>query len=163
MILQVNSFKNPFEEITWLFTRITGQETTTNISCMIIYILYLVVKEHAIFNWGKFISIEISSQLSQYKEKKIFMSSYLVFAIAHCCHFLRLSMCKRNKTSQNFIEFLMRHKASQQPSGIKHYGGTKPPNIFMKFLMILSQFLMILCQFLKTCCLERMLPECLTR
>jgi hypothetical protein len=84
--LQVSSFKNPFREIAWLFTRITGQETTTNISRMILYILYFTVKEHAIFDWGKLISIEISSQLSQYKkEKKLFMSSYLVFAIAHCC------------------------------------------------------------------------------
>jgi hypothetical protein len=26
--LQVNSFKNPFREIAWLFTRVTGQEST---------------------------------------------------------------------------------------------------------------------------------------
>jgi hypothetical protein len=77
--LQVGSFKNPFREIAWIFTRITGQETTTNISQMILYILYFTVKEHAIFDWGKLISIEISSQLAQYKkEKKFFMSSYLV-------------------------------------------------------------------------------------
>jgi hypothetical protein len=85
-ILQVGSFKNPFWEISWLFMRIIGQETTTNISRNILYSLYFTVKEHAIFYWGKFISIEISSQLVQYKkEKKSFMSSYLVFAIAHCC------------------------------------------------------------------------------
>jgi hypothetical protein len=30
--LQVDSFKNPFQEIAWIFTRITGQETKTNIS-----------------------------------------------------------------------------------------------------------------------------------
>jgi hypothetical protein len=62
--LQVGSFKNTFREIAWIFTRITRQETTTNISRMILYILYFVVKENAIFGWGKLISIEISSQLS---------------------------------------------------------------------------------------------------
>jgi hypothetical protein len=64
--LQVVSFKNPLREIAWIFMRITGQETTT------------------IFNWGEFISIEISSQLSQCKkEKKLFMSSYFIFSIVH--------------------------------------------------------------------------------
>jgi hypothetical protein len=116
--LQVGSFKNPFKEIAWLFTRIIGKETTTSISSMILYILYFTVKEHAIFDWGKLISIEISSQLPQYKkEKKLLMSSYLVFAIAHCCQFLRLSMCKKVNCEFNPVTFwyqtLWRHKASQ--------------------------------------------------
>jgi hypothetical protein len=59
--LQVNLFKNPFREIAWLFTRVTGQENTASISHMILYILYFIVKEKAIFNWGKPVSIEISS------------------------------------------------------------------------------------------------------
>ena len=104
--LQVGSFKNLFREIAWLFTRVTGQETIANISLMILYILYFTVKEHAIFDWGKLISIEISSQLSQCKkENKLFMSSYLVFAIAHCCQFLRLSMCKKVKYEFNPVTF----------------------------------------------------------
>jgi hypothetical protein len=42
------------------------------------------------------ISIQISSQLSQYeKDKKLFMSSYLVFMIAHYCQFPNLSICKK--------------------------------------------------------------------
>jgi hypothetical protein len=41
--LQVNSFKNPFREIAWLFTRVTSPKNTTIISRMIIYILYLIV------------------------------------------------------------------------------------------------------------------------
>jgi hypothetical protein len=90
--LQVGAFKNNFQEIAWIFTRITGHETTASISEMILYILYFMVKEQAIFDWGKLISIEISSQLVQYKkDKKFFMSSYLVFAITHCCQFLRLT------------------------------------------------------------------------
>jgi hypothetical protein len=64
--LQVSAFKNPFREIAWIFMRIAGQESTTSISWMILYILYFMVKEQAIFNWGKLISIEISSQLLQY-------------------------------------------------------------------------------------------------
>jgi hypothetical protein len=62
--LQVNSFKNPFREISWLFTRVTGQESIASISHMILYILYFIVKEQAIFDWGKMISIEISYELS---------------------------------------------------------------------------------------------------
>jgi hypothetical protein len=84
--VHVDLFKNPFQEIAWLFTRITGQESTTTISHMIIYILYFTVKEKSIFDWGKLISFEISSQLSHYKrDKKLFMASYLVFFIAYCC------------------------------------------------------------------------------
>jgi hypothetical protein len=115
--LQVNSFKNPFREIAWLFTRVTGQENTANISHMILYILYFTVKEQAIFDWGKLISIEISSQLSQYKkDKKFFMASYLVFAIAHCCQFPKLFICKKVNCEFDPVTFwyqaLWRHKAS---------------------------------------------------
>jgi hypothetical protein len=94
--LQVNSFKNPFQEIDWLFSRVTGQESTTSISSMIIYILYFTVKEKSIFDWGKLISIEISSQLSQYKkDMNLFMASYLVFVIAYCFQFHKLFICKK--------------------------------------------------------------------
>jgi len=62
--LQVSAFKNHFREIAWLFMRITGQESKANISWIILYILYFTVKEQVIFDWGKLISIEISSQLS---------------------------------------------------------------------------------------------------
>ena len=65
--LQVSSFRNSFREISWLFTRITGQESTSTISSMVIYILYFKVKEQAIFYWGKLISIEICSQFSRFK------------------------------------------------------------------------------------------------
>jgi hypothetical protein len=42
-------------------TRLIGQERTTTISRMILYILYFIVKEQAIFDWGKLVSIEIVS------------------------------------------------------------------------------------------------------
>jgi hypothetical protein len=59
--LQVISFRNPFREIAWFFTRIMGQESTTSVSYIVIYILYFTVKEQFIFEWGKLISIEICS------------------------------------------------------------------------------------------------------
>ena len=78
------------------FTRITGQASPTSISRIIIYILYFIVKEQIIFNWGKLISIEICSQLSRFKESnKFYMSSYLIFAIVHCCPFPNLSLSKK--------------------------------------------------------------------
>jgi hypothetical protein len=115
--LQVSSFRNPFWEIAWLFMRITGQESTTNISCMILYILYFTVKEQAIFYLGKLISIEICSQLSRFKhEKRFYMSSYLVFVIAHCCPFLKLFVSKKVNYEFDPVTFwyqaLWRHKAS---------------------------------------------------
>jgi hypothetical protein len=115
--LQVSSFRNPFREIAWLFTRITGQESTTTISWMALYILYFTVKEQAIFYWGKLISHEICSQLSSFKkEKKFYMSSYLVFAIAHCCQFPELSLSKKVNWEFDPVTFwyqaLWKHKAS---------------------------------------------------
>jgi hypothetical protein len=88
-IMQVSSFRNPFRKIAWLFKRITGQESTTTVSFMALYILYFTVNEQAIFDWGRLISYEICSQFSSYKrENKFYMSSYLVFAIAHSSWFL---------------------------------------------------------------------------
>jgi hypothetical protein len=115
--LQVSSFRNPFREIAWLFTRITGQESMTSISRIVIYILYFTVKEQFIFDWGKLISIEICSQLSRFKEEnKFYMSSYLIFAIVHCCLFPKLSLSKKINYEFDPVTFwyqaLWRHKAS---------------------------------------------------
>jgi hypothetical protein len=49
--IQVDSFKNPFREISLLFARMTGKESTVTISRMILYILYFTVKEKVIFDW----------------------------------------------------------------------------------------------------------------
>jgi hypothetical protein len=43
--IQVDSFKNPFQEIACLFTKLIGQESTATISSMILFILYFIVKE----------------------------------------------------------------------------------------------------------------------
>jgi hypothetical protein len=144
--LRVNSFKNPFWEIAWLFTRVTGQENTTNISHIILYILYFTVKEQAIFDWGKLISIEISSQLSQYKkDKKLFMASYLVFAIAYCCQFPKLSIYKKVNCEFDPITFcyqvLWRHKDS------------------LHFYEVFNDFGSVL----KNCCSEKIPPKYSTR
>jgi hypothetical protein len=115
--IQVDCFKKPFWEIAWLFTKLTGQESTATISRMILYILYFTVKDQAIFDWGKLISIEISSQLSHYKrDKKLFMASYLVFVIVYCCQFPKLTICKRVNCEIDPVTFwyqsLWRHKTS---------------------------------------------------
>jgi hypothetical protein len=48
--IQVESFKNPYHKIAWLFTKLAGQESTASISHMILCILYFIVQEHAIFD-----------------------------------------------------------------------------------------------------------------
>jgi hypothetical protein len=94
--IHVSSLKNPYREIAWLFTRVTGQENTTTISRLALYILHFTVHEKSIFDWGKLISIEIASQLSNFKkEKKFFMDSYLIFAITYCHIFKGLTIGKR--------------------------------------------------------------------
>jgi hypothetical protein len=107
--LQVNFFKKPFWEISWLFTRVGGQENTTNISCMILYILYFTLKEQSIFDWGKLISIEIPIVTI----KKLLMS-YLVFVIQYC-QFLNYLSTKKVNCEFDPVTFwyqaLWRHKA----------------------------------------------------
>jgi hypothetical protein len=115
--LNVSSFRNPFHEIVWLFTRITRQDSTATVSRMALYILYFIVKEQAIFYWGKLISHEIHSQLSSFKrEKKLYMSSYLIFAITHCYQFTELSLSKNVNWEFDIVTFwyqaLWKHKAS---------------------------------------------------
>jgi hypothetical protein len=82
---------------------------------MILYILYFIVQEHAIFDWRKLISIEISSQFSHYKKDiKLFMASYLIFSIVHYCQFPNLIISKRINFEADLITFwyqaLWRHK-----------------------------------------------------
>jgi hypothetical protein len=115
--IQVDLFKNPFREIAWLFTRMTGLENNSTISHMILYILYFAFKEKSIFDWVKLISIEISSQLSHYKrDKKFFMASYLVFAIAYFYQFTKLTICKIMNCEVDQVTFwykaLWRHNTS---------------------------------------------------
>jgi hypothetical protein len=48
--IQVNSLKNPYKEIAWLFTIVIGQESTSTIPQLSLYILYFIVHEKAIFD-----------------------------------------------------------------------------------------------------------------
>jgi hypothetical protein len=104
-------------EIAWLFTRITRQSSTTSISHIIIYILYFIVKEKYIFDWGNLISIELCSHLSRFKELNTFyISSYLIFTIVYCCLFPKLSLSNKINCGFNPLTFwhdaLWIHKAS---------------------------------------------------
>jgi hypothetical protein len=61
-----------------------------------LYILYFKFHEQAIFYWGKIISIEISSQLSNFKDtKKFHMASYLIFSITYFDIFKGLNIGER--------------------------------------------------------------------
>jgi hypothetical protein len=94
--IQVSSLKDPYREISWLFTRVTGQDSTTTIPRLALYILYFTVHEDVVFYWEKIISNEIFAQLMNFKsEKKFYMASYLVFSITHCHVFKGLNVGKR--------------------------------------------------------------------
>jgi hypothetical protein len=94
--IQVNSLKNPYRELAWLFTRLQVRNPWTTIPRLALYILYFTIHEEAIFDWGKIISSEISTQLSNFKsEKKFYMASYLIFSITYYHVFKGLSIGKR--------------------------------------------------------------------
>jgi hypothetical protein len=83
--IQASLLKNPYQEMTWLFGRVVGQQCMTTISRLALYILHFTIHEKAIFDWEKIISRELSFQLSNLKNnKKFYMSSYLIFAITYC-------------------------------------------------------------------------------
>jgi hypothetical protein len=70
--------------------------TMETIPRLALYILYFTIHEEAIFDWRKIISLENSTQLSNFKsEKKLYMDSYLIFVITYCHVFKGLSIGKR--------------------------------------------------------------------
>jgi hypothetical protein len=82
---------------------------------MILYIMYFTIQEHSILYRGKLISIEITSQLSHYKnDRKFFMASYMIFSIVHCCQFQNLTISERVNCEIDPFNFwyqaLWRHK-----------------------------------------------------
>jgi hypothetical protein len=117
-ILQVSACKNLFRQIAFLFTRTTRQASATDISWMILYILYFTVKQETIFHCPKLISIQNSSQLLQYRrQKKFFMPPYLIFVVPNCYPFPGLSMCRKLNSEFDPLTFsrqkLWRHDACQ--------------------------------------------------
>jgi hypothetical protein len=55
--IQVSLLKNPYQELAWIFTKITGQESTSTIPLLAFYIVYFTIYEEEIFDWGKIISL----------------------------------------------------------------------------------------------------------
>jgi hypothetical protein len=81
-LIQVSHLKKPYKEIAWFLARILGLESIVAIPRLALYILYYSVQGKRVFDWSRIISTEITSQLSNFKkDKKLFMSGYLVFAI----------------------------------------------------------------------------------
>jgi hypothetical protein len=102
--IQVSSLKNPYKEISWLFTRIVGQDSMETIPRLALYILHFTVHENAIFDWAKIISNEITAQLTNFKtEKKFYMSSYLLFSITYCHTFEGLNIARRVRVKVDHV------------------------------------------------------------
>ena len=71
--IQVSSLKNPYKEISWLFTRIVGQDSTEMIHRLALYILHFIVHENTIFDWANIISNEITEQFTNFKTEKFYL------------------------------------------------------------------------------------------
>jgi hypothetical protein len=114
--IQVSSLKNPYREMAWLFARVARQESTTTIPRLALYILYFSIHEKAVFDWENIISNELSFQLSNFrKNKKFYMSSYLIFSITYCHVFKGLHLAKQVNCKidpvQMWYPTLWKHKA----------------------------------------------------
>jgi hypothetical protein len=93
--IQVSQLRKPYQDMAWILARILGQESTATIPCLSLYILYFSIQKKAIFDWSKIISSEISFQLSNFKrDKKFYMSTYLIFSIVYCHVFQGLHLAK---------------------------------------------------------------------
>jgi hypothetical protein len=95
-VIQVSQLKKPYKEMAWLLARVLGQESTATIPHLALYILYYSIQGKRIFDWSKIISTEISFQLSNFKkDKKFYMSAYLVFIIVYCHVFQGLHLSRK--------------------------------------------------------------------
>jgi hypothetical protein len=82
--IEVNSFKYPYKEFSWLFSRILSFKSTMFIIWNVIYVTHYAMHEKSIIDWGYLISSEISFHLNNLKKThKFYMSSYLIFSIAY--------------------------------------------------------------------------------
>jgi hypothetical protein len=57
--IQVFSLKNQYIEMAWLFAKKIGQESTTIVPNLSLYILYFSIHENVIFDWSRIISSEL--------------------------------------------------------------------------------------------------------
>jgi hypothetical protein len=53
-IIQVNLLNDPYREMEWFFSTVVGQESTTTIPHLSLYIPYLSIDEKLIFDWVKY-------------------------------------------------------------------------------------------------------------
>jgi hypothetical protein len=103
--IQASLLKNPYREMTWLFVMVAGQESTTTIPRLALYILYFSVHGKTIFDWAKIISCELSFQLENFrKSKKFHMSSYLIFVIKFCHDFKRMHLAKQVRWKIDLVQ-----------------------------------------------------------
>jgi hypothetical protein len=71
-------------------------ESTVAIPRLALYILYYSIQGKRVFDWSRIISMEITSQLSNFKkDKKFFMFGYLVFTIIDSHEFQGLHISKQ--------------------------------------------------------------------
>jgi hypothetical protein len=103
--IQVSSLKNPYREMVWLFARVVGQESTTTVPRLTLYILYFSIHENTMFDWERIISSELSFQLGNFrKNKKFYMSSYLIFTITYCHVFKGFPLAKQVNCKLDLVQ-----------------------------------------------------------
>jgi hypothetical protein len=115
--IQVSSWKNLYREMVWLFTRITRQEYTTNISKIGLHIFYFSIHENTIFDLARIIPSELSFQLGNFrKNNKFYMSSYLIFIMTYRHVFNCMSFAKKVNYKFDYVKMrypvLWKHKVS---------------------------------------------------
>jgi hypothetical protein len=81
--IQVSSLKNPYREIAWIFSRVSGQYSTTTIPRLALYILHFIGHEQVIFDWEDHIWRNFFS-IIKFQEKK----EILYVLIFDICYYL---------------------------------------------------------------------------
>jgi hypothetical protein len=59
-VIQVSQMKKTYKEMAWPLDTVLGQDSTTTIPCLSLYILCYSIQGKGIFDWSKIISAEIS-------------------------------------------------------------------------------------------------------
>ena len=70
--IQVSQLRKPYQEMVWHFSRVVGQELTSTVPRLALYILCFSIQEKGIFYWSKIILLKYHSRY-QILERK---SSY---------------------------------------------------------------------------------------
>jgi hypothetical protein len=104
----------------WLFSRITGQESTTIVPKLALYILYFSIHENTIFNWPRLFQVSylFSWEISKII-KKFYMSSYLIFTVTYSHIFNGLPLAK--KVNCKFDPMQMWYPVLWKQKGAYHF------------------------------------------